>query len=41
MRLSPAFYNTKGELDRLGDALEEIAMVSRKAGIPVGEKARG
>ena len=41
VRLSPAFYNTKGELDRLGDALEEIAMVSRKVGIPVGEKARG
>ena len=41
VRLSPAFYNTRAELDRLGDALEEIAAVSRKAGIPVGKTQHG
>ncbi len=41
VRLSPAFYNTKGEIDALADALKEIGSVSRKAGIPVGEKTRG
>ncbi len=41
VRLSPAFYNTKGEIDRLASALEEIARVARKAGIPVGEKTHG
>lgn len=41
VRLSPAFYNTRAELDRLGDALEEIAEVSRKAGIPVGKARHG
>ncbi len=38
VRLSPAFYNTKGEIDALAEALEEIGEVSRKAGIPVGKK---
>ena len=41
VRLSPAFYNTRGEIDKLAAALEEIALVSRKAGIPLGEKAHG
>lgn len=41
VRLSPAFYNTAEELDRLGDALDEIVAVSRKAGIPVGENSHG
>ncbi len=41
VRLSPAFYNTKEEIDALAEALEEIVRVSRKAGIPVGEKAHG
>ena len=37
LRLSPAFYNTREELDALCQALEEILSVSRRAGIPVGE----
>ncbi len=41
VRLSPAFYNAKGEIDKLASALEEIARVSRKAGIPLGEKTHG
>ncbi len=41
VRLSPAFYNARGEIDKLASALEEIARVSRKAGIPLGEKTHG
>ena len=41
VRLSPAFYNTREEIDKLADALEEIAQVARKAGIPVGEEGHG
>jgi cysteine desulfurase/selenocysteine lyase len=41
VRLSPAFYNTREEIDRLGEALEEIAEVARKAGIPMGERTHG
>jgi cysteine desulfurase/selenocysteine lyase len=32
VRLSPAFYNTGEELDRFGDALEQIAALSRTVG---------
>ncbi len=41
LRLSPAFYNTREEIDALCTALEEVIAVSRKAGIPVGVPPHG
>lgn len=41
LRLSPAFYNTREEIDALTEAFAEILAVSRRAGIPVGEARNG
>jgi cysteine desulfurase/selenocysteine lyase len=41
VRVSPAFYNTAEELDALTVALRRSLEGAKKAGVPVGESARG
>ena len=41
VRVSPAFYNTEEELDRLAEALERTLSAAAKAGLRFGGEARG
>ncbi len=41
VRLSPAFYNTKNEIELLAAALERLLAAAKKAGVPVGGAKNG